>query len=301
MSSDSTADAWVSERPRLLGLAYTVLGSWQDAEDVVSEAWLRLEKVDRTAQAPRDVASWLTTVVSRLALDAATTAAKRRETYVGQWLPDVVAGDAAPESAEDRVLLGEHVDLAFVRLLQTLGPVDRVIVVLGEVAGLPHKEIGEVTGTTPAATRQRLRRARTAIGAPGKDSPDTTGGVVAHSADRDLLDELSRALNTGDLQVLVTQLSEGCVLWTDSGGLSRAALNPVRGAAKVIRFLQGLITKYGMPRIEVVDAVGGPVLRAVSTDMTRTVALEVADGHVTGIQIQQNPHKITTTGDTSSR
>lgn len=262
----TATDVWLTERPRLLVLAYTVSGH---------------------AQVPRDLPAWLTTVVSRLTLDAATTAAKRREEYVGQWLPEVRVGKE--ESAEDRAVLGEQVDLAFVRMLQALTPVDRVIVTLADVAGLSHKEIAEVTGTTAAATRQRLRRARASL-----RQEDATGAGIGLplTADRVTLDALATALNTGDLQALVDLLSEGCVLWTDSGGLSKAARNPIYGPSKVTRFLAGLIGKYGMPQVSVQDAVGGTVLRAVSTDMTRIVTLEVVDRRITGLQIQQNPHKI---------
>ncbi|WP_420098745.1 sigma-70 family RNA polymerase sigma factor [Corynebacterium sp.] len=280
----TASHTWSRERPRLLGLAYTVLGTWEDAEDVVSEAWLRLHRATGTAQEPRDVAAWLTVVVSRLALDAATTAARHRETYVGPWLPEVVVQDVDPA---DRLVLGEGVDLAFVRILQSLRPVDRVVVVLADVAGMTHQEIAEVVGSTPSATRQRLRRARTALATPPADGP------VPRLAERSHLDALAAALDDGDLPSLIEQLSEGCVLWTDSGGLTKAARNPVHGSDRVGRFLSGLVGKYGMPRVSVVDTVAGPVLRAVSADMTRVIALETDEtGGVTGIQIQQNPHKV---------
>lgn len=273
---------WQAEHPRLLGLAYTVLGSWQDAEDVVSEAWLRLESASGSGREPRDMPAWSTTVVSRLALDAATSSAKRRENYVGPWLPEVVLDDAGPA---DQVVLGERVDQAFIRLLQTLSPQDRVIVVLADVADMGHAQIAELVGTTPSATRQRLRRARASL----SKTPEAPSPVVA---DRDVLDALAEALNTGDLQALVEQLSEDCVLWTDSGGLTRAARNPIIGSAKVVRFLDGLIGKYGMPDLSVVEASSGPLLRADSSDLTRGITLEVTDGKVTGLQIQQNPGKI---------
>ena len=256
---------WQAERPRLLGLAYTVLGSWQDAEDVVSEAWLRLESASGSGGEPRDMPAWSTTVVSRLALDAATSSAKRRENYVGPWLPEVVLDDAGPG---DQVVLGERVDLAFIRLLQTLSPQDRVIVVLADVAGMGHAQIAGSVGTTPSATRQRLRRARASL----SKTPEAPSPVVA---DRDVLDALAEALNTGDLQALVDQLSEDCVLWTDSDGRTRAARNPIIGSAKVVRFLDGLIGKYGMPDLSVVEASSGPLLRADSSDLTRGITLEV--------------------------
>lgn len=285
--------AWAHERPRLLGLAHTVLGTWQDAEDTVSEAWLRLDRVTGTGQEPQDVPAWLTVVVAHLALDAATSAAKRRENYVGPWLPEISVQDDPAEHA----VLGEGVDLAFLRMLQTLRPVDRVIVVLAEVAGMSHHDIAAVTGTTPSATRQRLRRARVSLSA--GDVP------VPHVVQRHRLDVLAAALNDGDLGTLIDELSEGCVLWTDSGGLTSAARNAVRGHDRVSRFLAGLVGKYGMPRVSVVDTVAGPVFHAVSPDMTRIVVLETGDagwgaGGVTGIQVQQNPHKIRTSPGQSS-
>lgn len=293
-SSDTSpyAELWAAERPRLLGLAYTVTGIWQDAEDAVSEGWLRLDRARREGRGPTDTASWLTTVVSRLALDAATTAAKRRESYVGPWLPETVLESAATGTGtepgpQDRVLLGEQVDLAFVRLLQSLTPVDRVIMVLADVAGMEHREIASVVGTTAAATRQRLRRARASLSGTVREDAD-----LPVNADRDTLDALASSLNRGDLRGLVERLSEGCVLWTDAGGLTRAARNPIRGQDKVGRFLGGIIAKFGMPQISPVDAVGGPVLRAVSTDMTRIITVEVTGGRITGLQIQQNPGKI---------
>lgn len=279
----TTTPTWTRERPRLLGLAYSVLGTWEDAEDAVSEAWLRLQRVAGTSQQPRDVPAWLTVVVSRLALDAATTAAKRRESYVGPWLPEISVQDDPAEY----VVLGEGVDLAFVRILQSLRPVDRVVVVLSDVAGMSHQEISDIVGSTPAATRQRLRRARTTLATPSSDTH------APRLVDRSHLDTLATALNAGDLGTLVEQLSEGCILWTDSGGLTRAARNPVYGSDRVTRFLAGLISKYGMPRVSAIDTAAGPVLRAVSEDMTRVVVLETGGGvEITGIQVKQNPHKI---------
>jgi RNA polymerase sigma-70 factor (ECF subfamily) len=287
------AAIWQAERPRLLGLAYTVTGSWTDAEDVVSDGWLRLDRAEQEGRELDDVASWLTTVVSRLALDAATTAAKRRESYVGPWLPEAVLEDPRGNvinhegaDPEYRAVLGDEVDLVFVRLIQELSPVDRVILVLVDVAELAHAEVAGIVGTTPSATRQRLRRARRTL-AHQPDDPQRS-----HVADRGTLDALAESLNNGDLEMLVEQLSEGCVLWTDSGGLSRAARNPIHGPEKVSRFLTGFIEKYGMPQLSVVVAVGGAVLRAVSTDMTRIITLEVTDGRITGMQIQQNAEKI---------
>lgn len=273
-------ELWLAQRPRLLAIAYNVLGTWADAEDAVSEAWLRLRSVE--GDALDDVPAWLTVVTSRIALDTATSAARTRADYIGPWLPEIVTlSDAGPE---EQVVLQESVDLALVRMLQVLSPVDRVVLVLAEVFSVPFKDIARVVGSTPAATRQRASRARKTLG-----QADGARSRVVPAAE---LDQLVGALSDGDLAALTELLSEGCVLWTDSGGLTRAARNPVYGAEKVGRFLAGIIGKFGMPELVVEPAIGGAVLRATSTDMVRMVVVEVSGGQVTGVQIQQNAGKM---------
>lgn len=251
---------------RLTLLAYRILGQWQAAEDVASEALLKLWEND-----PEDPAAWLTVVVTRLALDVATSAERRRTEYVGPWLPDLVATEV--ESLE--------VDAAVVRLLQALAPMERALVVLADVAGFSAREMAAALGLTPAAVRQRLSRARAKL----REAGEVT---VARQAQ---VQRLAGLLNRGDLPAFVSELSEGAVLWTDSGGLSRAARNPVRGGEKVARFLAGIFARYGAPTFDVRQGVGGPVLVAHSTDMERWVVLETDGAWITGIQVQQNPSK----------
>lgn len=271
-------ELWLAQRPRLLAIAYNVLGTWADAEDAVSEAWLRLQSQD----ALDDVPAWLTVVTSRIALDTATSAARTRTDYVGPWLPEIVTFSGP--GPEQQAVLQESVDLALVRILQNLSPVDRVILVLADVFEVPFRDIAQVVGTTAAAARQRASRARKILG-----QMKGAGSRVIPAVE---LEQLAGALGNGDLAALTELLSEGCVLWTDSGGLTRAARNPVYGAEKVARFLAGIIGKFGMPELVVEPAVGGAVLRAVSTDMTRMVAVEVSGRQITGVQIQQNPGKV---------
>ncbi|RSZ62886.1 sigma-70 family RNA polymerase sigma factor [Corynebacterium hylobatis] len=269
---------WLRERPRLLAIAYNILGSWADAEDTVSEAWLRL----RSAPELIDARAWLTVITSRIALDIATSAARARTDYIGPWLPEIVVLDEP--GPEDRAVLQESVDLALVRMLQELEPPDRVILVLADVFDVSFRDIAEVLGSTPAATRQKASRARRNLA-----RAEAAGGSVAPAAD---LAGLARALQTGDLAQLTHLLSEGCVLWTDSGGLTRAARRPIHGADKVARFLAGIIGTFGMPTLTVEPAVGGAVIRAESEDQVRMVVVEVAEGRITGLQIQQNPAKV---------
>lgn len=279
-------ELWLAQRPRLLAIAYNILGTWAEAEDVVSEAWLILQ--EQPLGSLHDPPAWLTVVTSRIALDSATSAARARTEYIGPWLPEILLLDsrsAAQElGPEEQVVLTESVDLALVRMVQALSPVERVILVLVDVFRVPFREVARVVGQTPAATRQRAVRARRLL-----EKPIPVESGTASSAE---LQELAEALSAGDLKTLVTRLSDGCVLWTDSDGRTRAARRPVSGAEKVARFLTGIIGKFGMPQLSVVAAVGGSVLRASSADLTRIVVLEMSGGLITGIQIQQNPAKM---------
>lgn len=242
---------------------------------MVSEAWLTLQQHEEV----RDLEGWLIRVVSNLAIDAARSVERSRTDYIGPWLPELVAGGDVGEDVVKR----ELVDLAFVRLLQTLRPVDRATVVLVDVLGLPAPEAANMVGTTSSALRKRLSRARGILREAG-DSP----AVV----DRKTLERITTSLAAADLSTFLSLLSDGCVLWTDSAGQASAARRPVYGRDKVGRFLAGIISKYGMPDVAIVEAAGGPVILATSPDMKRGIVLEHIDGQITGIQIQQNQAKL---------
>ncbi|WP_027020802.1 sigma factor [Corynebacterium sputi] len=271
----TTDELWNRARPRLLAVAVNILGWVHDAEDVVSEAWLTLQQHEEV----RDLEGWLIRVVSNLAIDAARSVERSRTDYIGPWLPELVAGGDVGEDVVKR----ELVDLAFVRLLQTLRPVDRATVVLVDVLGLPAPEAANMVGTTSSALRKRLSRARGILREAG-DSP----AVV----DRKTLERITTSLAAADLSTFLSLLSDGCVLWTDSAGQASAARRPVYGRDKVGRFLAGIISKYGMPDVAIVEAAGGPVILATSPDMKRGIVLEHIDGQITGIQIQQNQAKL---------
>lgn len=267
---------WQEQRAWLIRLAYSITGSAHDAEDVVSEAWLRLANAENID----DPDAWLTTVTARIACDLVRAPARARTDYVGPWLPEVATVESGPE---DHAVLTETLDRAFTRLIQDLSPVDRVLIVLTQAAGFSAAEAGRVTALTPSAVRKRISRARSILQEP-EGRPRTV--------DSEILRDLAKKLNRGELEALTELLSEGAVLWTDAGGTARAALNPIRGRDKVTRFLTGIIGRWGMPRFRVGDAIGGPVLVAESTDMTRAVTLETVGGGITGIQVQQNPGKL---------
>lgn len=274
-------EVWLAQRARLIAIAYNILGSWSDAEDAASEAWLRLQKQELLD----DAAAWLTVVTSRIALDTATSAEHARTDYVGPWLPEIVTLPGA--GPDERVVLGEAVDLALVRLVQNLVPVDRVIVVLADVFDVPFSTIAKVVDSTPSATRQRASRARRSLAE--AEGVGVSSRVISEGA----LNQLAVALGDGDLNALTKLLSDGCVLWTDSGGHTKAARRAVYGADKVRRFLAGIISKYGMPELAVEVVVGGHAIRATSPDMVRMIVVEASEsGEITGLQIQQNPEKM---------
>ncbi|WJY67011.1 sigma-70 family RNA polymerase sigma factor [Corynebacterium auris] len=267
---------WRERQAWLISLAYSITGSFHDAEDAASEAWLRLANAENID----DPEAWLTTVTARTAYDLVRAPARARTDYVGPWLPEVATTESGPE---DRAVTTENLDRAFSRLIQDLSPVDRVLVVLTQAAGFSAAEAGKLTALTPSAVRKRISRARSILREP-EGAPRV--------ADKETLRALAEKLNRGELEALTDILSEGAVLWTDAGGTARAALNPIRGRDKVTRFLAGIIGRWGMPRFRVDDAIGGPVLVAESIDMTRAVTLEIVGGGITGIQVQQNPGKL---------
>lgn len=270
--------AFENYRGHLLGIAARITGSVTDAEDVVSEVWLRWNQVRATTEITNPGA-WLRTVTTRQALDVATAAEQTRTTYIGPWLPDIV--ERAPDP-EETALVAEEVDRALLRLLQELRPTDRAIIVLAEVAGFTAKDIAPIVGLTPAAVRQRLSRARATLAT----------HTPTHSADRELLEQLKAHLSSGDLEAFLGLLAPEAVLWTDANGTATAARNPIKGKDKIARFLTGLVAQYGMPTFAVIDAVGGPALLAISEDLTRVLTLEMHNGAAYGLQFQMYAEKI---------
>ncbi|WP_462418833.1 sigma-70 family RNA polymerase sigma factor [Kytococcus sp. Marseille-QA3725] len=283
MTTDAAALArvWDEERPRLTALAYRILGSWQDAEDVVAQSWPRLEGATDLHQP----AAWLTTVVTRLAIDAGRRAQARREDYVGPWLPEPVATDRLPEDvAETRSLLG----LGLLRFMEQLTPEDRAVFVLREAFDVPYTEIAECVGRSPAACRQVVRRARARLGA----APDVTEADRSEHAA--LLTALVNAVTAGEVEQVVRLVSGDCVLWADSGGRVRATRRPVRGRTKVVAFLTGVARLLQSAEAHHVNGV--PAMLFTSVHGRYLYVLELGDGQVTGIQVHANPEKLASLG-----
>ncbi|MBO4271003.1 sigma-70 family RNA polymerase sigma factor [Microbispora triticiradicis] len=281
-------------RPRLLGVAYGLLGSLDEAEDVVQDAWLRLRRHREEGDAEIvDVTGWLVVTVSRLALDVLRSARHRREEYVGPWLPEpVLTGPVAggpvvgePGPAE-RVTLDESISMAMLVVLESLSPAERTAFVLHDVFGLTFAEVGEAVGRSPAACRQLAARARAHVAsrAPRFD--------VDPSAHRRVVDAFARACLGDDIGALLALLDPEVVLRSDGGGVVRAARRPVLGAAKVARLLMGL-RRFGRSELVPASVNGRPgLLRHREGRLVTVIGLTVANGRITAVDMVLNPEKL---------
>jgi RNA polymerase sigma-70 factor (ECF subfamily) len=282
------AERFEALRPRLLRQAYGQLGSLTEAEDVVQEAWLRLQRAD--AGAIEDLQAWLVTVVGRLALDALGSARMRRERYVGPWLPEpivaAVSGDADPA---DRVTLDETVSHALLFVLERLSPAERTAFILHDVFGYSFEEIGDVVGRTPAATRQLASRARRHV---VQQRPRQSGSAQEQQR---AVEAFAAAAAGGDLEALLAVLDPDVVMRSDGGGRVQASRKPLVGADRVSRALVALARKFaGQSDASVVDVNGLPGLLMVNRvdGQLSVLAFTVDAGRITTIHMQRNPDKL---------
>jgi RNA polymerase sigma-70 factor (ECF subfamily) len=268
-------------RPRLLGLAYRMLGSLADAEDVVQDAWLRWSGTDRDAV--DNPAAWLTTTTTRLALDRIRAVSRRREEYVGPWLPEPVAlADGDPAAAAE---VAESLTLGFLVVLDALSATERAVFLLADVFGEPFAEIAAAVGKTEDNCRQIAHRARRKVRAarPPEVSP----------AGPDLLMQLLAATSSGDVDVLLALLDTDVVLLSDGGAERRAARRPVVGATRVARFLVNLAHRLSDSTIDMRSVNGESMVVFDLGDDDRIVfGADVRDGRVVTIHAQRNPAKL---------
>ncbi|RYP88050.1 RNA polymerase sigma-70 factor [Nocardioides guangzhouensis] len=280
----STPDPWEQHRALLFTVAYELLGSVADAEDVVQETWLRWSEVDRSTV--RDERAYLARIATRQALNRLRTLQRRRETYVGPWLPEPLL--TAPDVAED-VELTEAVSMAMLRVLDSLTPTERAVFVLREVFGFGYADIAAAVDKSEPAVRQVASRARSHVQArrPGLTAPDEVGQVV---------ERFMAAAAGGDLQALMDLLAPDCVLLTDGGGKAQAALRPIQGRDKVARFI-GATSAQGMAAMTAADSTylnGLPALRIwLHGELAVTVQLRIDHGLVTELYFVRNPDKLT--------
>ena len=284
--SDQEVRSFEAHRRALTGLAYRMLGSRAEAEDVVQDAYLRWHAADRAAiEAPR---SYLGTVVTRLCLDRMKSAQARRELYVGQWLPEPVVDEAfEDESAGD---VAHDISVALIMLLERLSPLERASFLLHDVFGVDFAEVARALGRGEAACRQLAARARAHVQAerPRFQASPEEGHRLAAA--------FRQAADAGDIAALSRLLAEDAVLYSDGGGKRAAALNPIYGAEKILRFLAGVTRKNpALAEIEArpaaINGLAGFVLREPDGAIT-TLAIEHRDGRIVAIYITRNPDKL---------
>nr|WP_055503662.1 RNA polymerase sigma-70 factor [Nonomuraea pusilla] len=270
-------------RPVLLGLAYRLLGSMWDAEDVVQEAWLRWEGADRSDV--RDPKAFLMTVVSRLALDQLRSARVKREAYTGPWLPEPVA--TAQAGPLDTAELRDTVSYATLHMMERLSPPERAVFVLREAFELPYDRIAEIVGSSVANARQLHHRASVRM-AQGRDRFRPSSEDHAR-----LLLRFMEAAGGGDLAALAELFHEDVVAWNDGGGRVRAALRPILGRRKVVAFISGLLTRYPYGGMRLVEVNGHPAILARIGSADQLITVEVRDGAIGALFGVLNPDKLT--------
>jgi RNA polymerase sigma-70 factor, ECF subfamily len=281
----TTEQRFARARPRLLRLAHAELGDFGEAEDVVQEAWLRLERTD--AQSIDDLDAWLTTVVGRLALDTLRSARARREAYVGPWLPEPIVSSGADDPA-DRITLDESVGYALLALLEQLSPAERTAFVLHDVFDVPFGEVAQVVGRTPEAVRQLASRARRHI---AQQRPRFEASRDEH--DR-AVRAFAEAVGDGDFEGLVAVLDPDVVWTSDGGGRAIASRTPQHGAQRVARGWIALRRAGRLaPAATLVEINGRLGLLIAGTDGDRSaLSFAVDGGRIARIDVVRNPEKL---------
>ncbi|QDQ15595.1 RNA polymerase sigma-70 factor [Streptomyces spectabilis] len=277
-----TEDPFVTHRGLLFTVAYEMLGSAADSEDVLQESWLRWADVDR-AQV-RDPRAYLVRLVTRQALNRLRTLSRSREDYVGEWLPEPLL--TSPDVAED-VELADSVSIAMLTVLETLAPTERAVFVLREVFEMPYGEIAEAVGKSAAAVRQIARRARDHVAA---RRPRVQ---VSRSEQQAVVDRFLAALRTGHLQELMEVMAPDVVMIADGGGLVTAALTPIHGADAVGPLLARAHLAATTLDTRPVWLNGSPAGHVTFDGEPAAVSLAVEHGRVTRIYVIRNPRKLT--------
>jgi RNA polymerase sigma-70 factor (ECF subfamily) len=275
-------DPFVTHRNLLFTVAYEMLGSAVDAEDVVQETWLRWVDVDHTEV--RDPRAYLVRIVTRQALNRVRTLARRREDYVGEWLPEPVL--TSPDVADD-VVLAESVSMAMLTVLETLEPTGRAVFVLREVFEMSYEEIAEAVGKTPAAVRQIAHRAREHVAA---RRPRVQVSVREQQA---VVERFMAALDSGDIRSLLDVLAPDVVMAADGGGLVPAIREPAYGAERVSTLLTTFARVSPGAEVSIVLVNGAPAMRIdLDGELDTVISLSVEGGRITRIYAVRNPEKL---------
>jgi RNA polymerase sigma-70 factor, ECF subfamily len=287
-AEEQLAAEFAQLRPYLLRVAYSHLGSLSEAEDLVQEAWIRLERTDRSEV--RNLRAWLTTVVSRLALDALTSARSRRERYVGPWLPEpLVQADADKADPARQVDLDESVSMALLVVLESLSPAERSAFLLHDVFGYSFNEVAQIVGRTPAAARQLATRGRHAVEA---RRPRYPAGVEQQ---REVVAAFQAAAQDGDVGSLIEVLDPDVTFRSDGGGVVNAARTVFTGAQRVARIFIAMAGHFGEQfRMRPIVVNGAPGLLLETGAYPSVIAFSIDQGRINEIDVVRNPEKLGT-------
>ncbi|WP_369232556.1 RNA polymerase sigma factor SigJ [Streptomyces sp. R21] len=293
----TSADGIAGERRQLINIAYRLLGSVTEAEDAVQDAFARWYGLPRSRQEEiLSPGAWLTTVTSRICLDLLGSARARRERYVGAWLPEPLpdrtewnhaggAESAGPADPADQIVLDESVTMAFLVVLESMTPAERVAFILHDVFRYPFADIAGVLGRTPAAAKQLAASARRRV--------SVARAPVTATGQADVVRQVKEAWETKDIAALVGLLNPAAVMTADGGGMVGTVLRPVEGGARIAQYMVAIADKA--PGLELVERSvnGAPGLVAQRAGVIATVAsFDISDERVTRIWVVRNPEKL---------
>ncbi len=286
MTTDDLLREFEQQRPGLFGLAYRLLGSAQEAEDVVQEAYIRWSGVQRDAVAVPH--AWLAKVVTNLALNRLTAARSQREQYIGPWLPEPVLTDHSAVDPSAAAQLRDSVSYALLVLLERLTPAERAVFVLKEAFGYSHREIAEIVEVSEVNCRQLHRRARRRVEQPTSRFPADTRKLSA------LVEMFLAAAREGDVRLLEKTLAAEVIAWSDGGGRASTALRPILGRDRVVRYLAGGVLRFASGiALSVVEVNGEPAVAGLAEGaLVGLLIPEFADGAICAIRMVVNPAKL---------
>jgi RNA polymerase sigma-70 factor, ECF subfamily len=274
-------EVFEAQRGTLFGIAYRMLGSVADAEDIVQEAWLRWDAADTDVDNPR---AYLARTVTNLSLNHLGSATTRREQYVGPWLPEPLVTE--PDAARE-VEQAESVSLAMLVVMETLSPLERAVFVLKEVFGFPYGEIARVLDRSEASVRQVGHRARSHV-------QSRRPRYAPADEVRDVTEQFLAACMGGDLNKMLELMAPDVTAWTDGGGKVQAALRPLHGPDKVARWLLGVLRRQTEAiQVRSADVNGQPGIVMMLAGRPDAVGvLDVEDGRITALRLVRNPDKL---------
>lgn len=285
----TTEAIFTRHRARIFAVAYRLVGTVSDAEDVVQETWLRWSGID--ASGIRSPEAWLVTTASRLGIDHLRRLKTRRESYVGPWLPEpiVEAANIDPVlSPEDKLSLADEVSLALLHMLERLAPEERAAFLLHEAFDYGYGDLATILGKSEAACRQIVSRARRRV---ADERPRFEASRAEHAR---LAAAFAAALATENPDALLASLRKDAILYSDGGGKAAAALNPIHGADRISRFFFGIRKKFPQPyRDEPITINGKPGIALLASDHLHSIiCFDVADDRINAVYIVRNPDKL---------